>query len=147
MAELFHAFGVEWKLLLAQAVNFAVVLGALWYFLYRPLARVLEKRRGVIAQGVADAAQAKETLDGAASEASETIAAAQTEADRVLAGARTTAGTERAKLLKEAEVRAALLEEDARLKALETKAQALKESEKEIARLAVLAAGKVLEQN
>ena len=37
MNELFAAFGIDWKLLLAQGVNFGIVLVALWYFLYRPV--------------------------------------------------------------------------------------------------------------
>jgi hypothetical protein len=34
MAQLFSAFGLELPLLIAQAVNFAVLMVALWYFLY-----------------------------------------------------------------------------------------------------------------
>ena len=45
MQELFSAFGVNWKLLIAQAVNFGIVLVALRYFLYTPVLEMLEKRR------------------------------------------------------------------------------------------------------
>ena len=61
MAELFAAFGIDWKLLLAQSVNFLIVFGGLTYFLYKPLMRALAAREEKIAKGVKDAEEAEAT--------------------------------------------------------------------------------------
>jgi N utilization substance protein A len=50
MEQLFTTFGVNWKLLVIQAVNFTVLLTALSYFLYRPLMKVLDDRKATIAK-------------------------------------------------------------------------------------------------
>ncbi len=146
MQQLFSAFGIDWRLLIAQAVNFGVVLVALWYFLYRPVLRTLEKRQQVIAQGVADAAQARETLAGVDQEANTRVKDADVKAESIVSAARAAAGIEKAKLLKEAEDRAAAVNKDAELRAAETAARARRESEQDIARLAILAAEKVIRQ-
>ena len=144
MGQLFGAFGIEWKLLIAQAVNFAIVLAVLYYFLFRPLKRVLVKRQEVIAKGVQEAQEAEEKLKGADAVASEKVNLAETQAEAIVMSARVEAGNEKSQILKDAEARAQALSADAEARAKEQASKALHESEKEIARLAVLAAGKVL---
>ena len=146
MQQLFSAFGIDWRLLTAQAVNFGVVLVALWYFLYQPVLRTLEKRRQVIAQGVADAAQAGEVLAGVDREAATRVKNADVKAESIVSAARAAAGIEKAKLLKEAEDRAATVSKDAEMRAAETATRARRESEQDIARLAILAAEKIMKQ-
>lgn len=147
MQQLFSAFGVNWSLLIAQAINFAIVLAALWYFLYKPVLSVLEKRRELVARSVRDAKKAEELFAKADSEAERRVNAADEEAQAIVAEAREAAHAERARLTKEAEARAVAIEKDARARAEEAKAKAAKESEREIARLAILAAEKVLEKH
>jgi F-type H+-transporting ATPase subunit b len=144
MDQLLEAFGIDWKLLIAQAVNFGVLLVALWFFLYKPVMKTLDERAEKIRKGVEDAEKATEMLEGADAEAATRVKRADAEAAELLSSAREAAGTERARLVKEAESRAAAIEKDAEARAEESKARALKESEKEIARLAILAAGKAL---
>lgn len=147
MAELFSAFGVEWHLLVAQAVNFAIVLGALWYFLYRPVLSVIEKRRALVAKGVEDAQRASEMLASADGEAQTRVSTAEREAERLVSAAREVATAEKVRLLKDAEERAAAIAKDALARSEEVAAKAKRESEREVARLAVLAAEKVLRQH
>lgn len=45
MAELFHALGIDWKLLLAQVVNFAILAFLLKRFVYGPVVASLNTRR------------------------------------------------------------------------------------------------------
>ncbi len=144
MAQLFAAFGLNIWLLLAQAANFAVLLVALWYFLYKPVIKMLDARQKKVAQGVQDAELAAEKLATADSKTAEMLSTAENEADGIVMSARETANAEKARIVKEAEVRAAALAADADARAKEAAAKSLRESEKEIARLAVLAAEKVL---
>lgn len=144
MQQLFSAFGVQWDLLIAQAVNFAIVLGALWYFLYKPVLGMLAKRQEMVAKSVAEAAQMEELFKRADGEAESRVHAADKKAEEIVAAARESAGSEKVRLTKEAEERAAAIAKDAEARAAETLLRARRESEQDIARLAVLAAEKVI---
>ena len=144
MSALLNAFGINGSLLLAQAVNFGIVLVALTYFLYKPVMKMLDARQKKVAQGVEDAERAAEKLASADSEAAALVSKAETEADGIVAGARETAGSEKARIVKEAEARAVAIAADADARAKEMAAKVLRDSEKEVARLAILAAEKVL---
>lgn len=146
MEQLFSAFGIDWRLLLAQAVNFAIVLLALRYFLYKPVMKTLEKRQTLVAQSVKDAESVSEKLAGADDEVAKRVAEADTQADEIVTQARDMAGKEKQRLLKEAEARAASVTKDAEARAKDIGMRAERESEKEIARVALLAAEKILKE-
>jgi F-type H+-transporting ATPase subunit b len=146
MQALLGAFGINGSLILAQAVNFGIVLVALTYFLYKPVLNVLDARQKKVAQGVIDAERAAEKLAGADAEATTIVSAADTEADSIMKNAREAAAVEKTRLMKDAEARAAALEADADARAMETAAKIMRDSEKEVARIAMLAAEKVLRQ-
>ncbi|HQU07663.1 MAG: hypothetical protein B7X04_01955 [Parcubacteria group bacterium 21-54-25] len=144
MQQLLAAFGINGKLLIAQAVNFGLLLVVLTYFFYRPLMRILEERRNIVTKGVDDAARAAEKLASADTLAAAHVAEAEVAAGHILKAAREEAGTERSRLVKEAEARAAAIAADAQARAEEVAAKTQRDSEKEIARLAILAAERVL---
>ncbi len=146
MDQLFAAFGIDGKLLLAQLINFGVLFVGLTYLLYKPVMKTLDERRIKVAQGVIDADQAAMKLATAGQEASVMVKSAESEAEGIVASARDAAGNEKARILKEAEARAAAVAADADARAKETASKALRDSEKEIARLSVLAAAKVLQE-
>ncbi|HEY5383337.1 MAG TPA: F0F1 ATP synthase subunit B, partial [Candidatus Paceibacterota bacterium] len=62
MGQVFAAFGIDWRLLLIDSINFGLLLLALWYFLYAPLTKMLEVRRQKVAGGVLDAEAAEAKL-------------------------------------------------------------------------------------
>ncbi len=146
MQALFAAFGLNGSLILAQAVNFGVVLIALTYFLYKPITKVLEARQQKVAKGIEDANLAAEKLATADGIASEKLTVAETEAEGIVVSARETASAEKARIIKEAEARAVLVASDADARAKEATAKMQRESEKDIARIAILAAEKILRQ-
>lgn len=147
MESLLDAFGIDWKLLTAQLVNFGVLFVALTWLLYKPVMKTLDERAAKIAQGVEDAETASEKAAQADENAAIVVKGAETEAEGIVSNARDLAGTEKSRIMKEAEVRAAQVAADAEARAQETAAKALRDSEKEVARLAVLAAEKVLRES
>lgn len=144
MDQLLHAFGIDVKLLLAQAVNFGVLLVVLWLVLYKPVMKTLDERKAKIAKCVIDADEASKKLAGADEEASAIVHKADMEASALVSSARETANAEKVRLLKEAEERAAKIAEDADARAKEAANKMFKESERDIARLAILAAEKTI---
>ncbi len=147
MQQLFSAFGIQLNLLIAQAVNFGLVMIALWYFLYKPVMTTLDERQKRIAQGVQDAEEAAEKLARADDAAAARVSAAESAADGIVASARETASSERSRIVSEAEARAEQVARDAEARAKEEGERMRRESEKEIARLAILAAEKVLKEH
>ena len=146
MQQLFSTFGINWQLLLAQMVNFGLLLSILWYSLYRPVVRIIDERRRVIAEGVSKARAADQKLDEAKAEGEKMVGEAAREAEGLVAQARVRAEERGGEIVRDAESRAAATMKDAAERAEEAKRLALKESEREIARAAVLAAEKILRE-
>lgn len=144
MSALLTTFGIDWHLLTAQVINFAVLAVALTWLLYKPVLKMVKERERVIAKGVTDAEESAKRLAHTGVEVEKLVGAAELEAEDIVERARRSATDEKARILKEAEERALRVALDAEARAKETAAEALRESEKEIARLALLAAEKVI---
>lgn len=103
-----ETLGIQWPKLIAQLVNFSIVLFVLWRFAYKPIFKLLEARRQKIADGVANAEKIKAEL-----------AATEVERKRVLAEA----GDQAARLIEEARAAAARVSETETQKAIATAEQ------------------------
>lgn len=146
MDQLLAVFGVNWKLLLAQGINFALLLIILSYFLYKPILKIIDERREKIAEAVKTAEAAERRLSDAKTESDGLVGAASREAEALVASARTRANEHGLEIVRAAESRADSILADAGARAEEAKRQALLQSEKEIARAAMLAAEKILQK-
>lgn len=138
MSAVFAAFGIDWRLLLINSLNFGILLLALWYFLYAPILKMLEARRQKVAEGVADAEAAAAKLADIKREESAMLSKAGAEADEVLAKARKAAEEKGRALLAESQAAAAASLKEAEAQAAALKQEALEESKKEVAKLVVL---------
>jgi F-type H+-transporting ATPase subunit b len=65
---LLGTFGLNWKLFLAQLVNFAVIIFVLTKWVYRPLIKTMDERAKKIQDGVKNAEEAKTCLSTAKTE-------------------------------------------------------------------------------
>ncbi len=146
MSELFAAFGINWQLLIVQAINFGFLLFALWYFLYTPILKLIDDRQKKIAEGVKTAEEADMKLSDAKTESEQIVGGAAREAESLVATARSRADEKGNEIVKAAEARAGDVLKEAQARAEEAKRIALSESSKEIARAAVLAAEKILRE-
>lgn len=144
MDQLISVFGIDWRLLIAQTINFVVLLGVLSYFLYTPVMKMLDERAKKIAQGLQDAEEAARARTAAENDRSGVLKEAEHQATLVLARAEDEGKLERAAIIKAAQERADAVAKDARMQAEESVRAAVKRSEDEIARAAVLAAEKIL---
>ncbi|HVM73729.1 MAG TPA: F0F1 ATP synthase subunit B [Candidatus Paceibacterota bacterium] len=144
MNQLFAAFGIDWRLLIIQGVNFAVLLSALSYFLYRPVIKMIDDRRAKIAEGMRMAEAAQQRLLDAKVEGEGLVGSAAREAEGLVASARMRADEKSDEIMNAAQMRADALMKNAVARAEESKRRALQESEREVARAAMLAAEKIL---
>ncbi len=138
MSDLFAAFGIDWRLLVINLINFGLLLSALWYFLYAPLTNMLEERRRKVAEGVADADEAARQLADIESSRADMLAKAGSEADEVIAAARSAAQAKGHEIVSASEASAQALLKDAEAQAAELKREAIEESKQEVAKLIVL---------
>ena len=65
MAELLHSLGIEWPILVAQIINFAILLAVLGKFVYKPVMKMLDKRRAETAQALLSEEQSAQKLASA----------------------------------------------------------------------------------
>ena len=138
MSQVLSVFGIDWRLLLINAVNFGLVLLALWYFLYAPVLKMLEERRKKVSDGVRDAESAKRELDEIEKSRAAVLAAAGRDADALSAAARAAGAQKERELVQKGEAAAATLVRDAAAQAAEMKARSIEESKQEVAKLIVL---------
>ena len=146
MEQLIHAFGIDARLILLQVINFGLLMAVLSYLLYKPVLKVLAERQEKIAQGVKDAEEAAKAKADATEERKGIIAQANKEAEAMATRAKEHAVAKGDELVAQAQAKAEQIAKDATLRSEEMKATALKESEAEIAKLAILAAEKVLKE-
>jgi F-type H+-transporting ATPase subunit b len=144
MSEFAAAFGLDWKLLIIQALNFGALLAILTYFLYKPLMKLIDERQARIAEGVRMAEAASTRLAEAKAEGDSLVGTASREAEALVAAGRARADEKGSEILKAAEERAQRVLREADAAAEEAKRQAMQESSREIARAAMLAAEKIL---
>lgn len=146
MEQLIEAFGIDAKLITIQIINFAILVVALSYFLYGPLLRVLKERKEKIEQGLADADAAAQARVAADAEKAAVLASAHEEATAVAARAKAHAATIAEEEAAKAQAKAAEVIANAEKAALALKEKLQKESEAEIAKVAILAAEKILRE-
>lgn len=146
MEEIIKAFGLDSRLIIAQTINFAVLMVLLWYFLYKPVLSMLATREEKIKQGIADAEAAAAARTKAEEEKQNLLSAAHAEAKVIDERVRQSAEDRASNILSEAETKAGHILSEAERQGNDRKADLIKESEAEVAKLAILAAEKVLKE-
>lgn len=144
--EILHVFGIEWKLITIQLINFAVLMFILHRYVYKPLLAIIEKRQWLINQGLDTQEEVKKEKAKLVTEREEILLQAKQEASSLVLTLRKE-GEETAKsLVHTGEEKARAIIERAEKDAIATKNEFLKESERELAKLAVLGAEKILRE-
>ena|SRR3989344_1761574 len=62
MDSIISTFHIDWKIIIAQAVNFGVVFIVLYIFALKPLLKLMAERSGKIEKGIDDAKKSGELL-------------------------------------------------------------------------------------
>lgn len=146
MDALIHAFGLDWRFVGAQIINFVIVLVIIWFVAYKPLMAFLEKRQTMIREGV-EGAQRAEGLERRAQEVlKETLAQATTEASDIVVSAQAVAKKTHESALKDAEIRRQALLKDAEAEAHERTRRIEREAQERVLQQATLLAEKIVTQ-
>ncbi|MDQ5976623.1 MAG: F-type H+-transporting ATPase subunit b [Patescibacteria group bacterium] len=138
--------GIDWKLLLAQVVNFVVVLLVLKRFAYQPMLKLLDERTAKIEKGLVDAESASRKLSEMEMKEKAVLADARTEAKRILAETDEAAAKRDAAKMTETEARVKKLLEESENKIAEDRKKMLEEAKRELAGTVLMAVEKVLSE-
>lgn len=135
MSQLFSQLGIDWRLLLSQAVNFLILLVILRLVAYKPILKVLHDRRAKIEEGLMKAKEADTRLHEIEEIGKEKIHEAEAQSLNILKKTEANARVLEEKLLAEAKRKEAeeienaeatrRAEEEASRRAIEKEATAL----------------------
>ncbi len=140
MAEFIRHFGIDWKLFLAQAVNFFILLFVLKKFAYGPILELFRKRRTEIQEGIAMRREAEKHLREVDSEKQKILSNAEREAISLIDHARETAKKQHQEIVAEAGAKAESIRAQTKHAILQERAAmtaALYDDAKELVRLGV----------
>lgn len=85
MESIITTFHIDWRLLIAQAVNFGLVAGVLWWFAVKPLTKMMAERTETIEKSLRDAEEITKKLQAAEAEKQQIIAQARGQSQEIIA--------------------------------------------------------------
>lgn len=146
MAELISKLGIDWKLLVAQIINFLVLLAILYKFLYRPVLELMQKRTRRIEDGLNKAKEIEEELVKTRQDYKNQISRAKKEANEILEKANVQAEKNKKEMVVKAKEEIAQVINQEKKKIAAGKEQTVKEIKAEIADLVTASVEKILEK-
>lgn len=146
MDSLIETFHIDIKLLIAQAVNFAIVFSVLYFFALKPLMKVMGERTKTIEKSLDDAKKIEENLAKAEEDYKEKINEAKKETSAIIAKAMETAEIKKKESINKAKEEIGQIINKEKAKIQEEKGQVLKEIKKEVADLVAVSLEKILKE-
>ena len=136
--------GINWKLFLAQLVNFAIVLFIFWKWVVKPLGSTLMKRTEKIEEGLKNADRMEEEKRKFDEWKTAEMKKVRVEADHILRTTTDTANQIKQDTIVDAHNQANKVLEQAKASIESEKVQMMKEAKTELATLVVAASEKIL---
>ncbi len=146
MDELIKTFHIDIKLLLAQTVNFGIVVFVLYKFAYKPLLKHMSDRSSVIEKGLDDAKEAQNQLEKAEKTKEDKIQQAKLQARKILEQARYQVEKNKELAVAEARKEAKKVIAQAKVQLSSEKEKMLIETKSEIGNLVALATEKIVKK-
>jgi F-type H+-transporting ATPase subunit b len=140
-----EALGINLNLFLAQLINFGVVVGLLWWLLYKPVTKMLNDRTARIEASLREADDVKKQLANAKSGYEAELTKARQEAAAIVAQAQDRAKAQEAEIVAQARREADRVREEARTQAIQERDQMMREAKDKIAELVTMTASRVLD--
>lgn len=143
--QFFQAFGVDWKSLIAQFVNFAILMFILYKLAYKPLLKFMKDRTEAIARGVEDAKRAKELMTNTKAEEEKILVAARKEAASIIESARVAAGEQAAAIVAQAKTEVVRVVAEGKEALATERANMLTQVKKDVITMVVASTEKILQ--
>jgi F-type H+-transporting ATPase subunit b len=142
-----EGLGINLPTLLAQIVNFVILLVLLYIFAYKPFMNMLDQRSNRIKESLSEADKVKEQAVKAEEDFKKRLEVSSKEGQEVIARAIRTGEEARQRAQQEAKQEAQALVERARVEIQRERDEAIGELRQEFADLTIVAAEKVIEKS
>ena len=146
MDSFISTFHIDWKIIIAQAVNFIIVFLVLYFFALKPLGKLMRERSDKIAKGLDDAVCNADALKLTKAEYTKIINDARTEAHQIFQDGKKEAEIKKAEMLALAKMDVEKMIEQGKKSLENEKVKMVDEAKSEIVSLVVKATEKLLEQ-
>ena len=154
MESIISTFHIDWKIIIAQAINFGIVFAVLYIYALKPLSKLMAERSEKISRGINDAETNAKLLSETHKEYESALAKARNEANKIFQDGKREAEAKKALMLDDAKKEVALVIENGK-KTLEVDKERdwgndyyrgimVEDAKKEIITLATKAAEKLL---
>jgi F-type H+-transporting ATPase subunit b len=145
MESLITTFHIDWKIIIAQMLNFGVVFLILYLFALKPLKKIMGDREEKIAKGLSDAKANALVIIQTQKEYAEVLNKAKDEAHELFTKGKNEALAKRAEMLAGAEQEVAMMIAKGKQSLEAEKSKIISDAKGEIVRLVIMATEKVLE--
>lgn len=144
--EVLAKLGIDWKLLIAQAVNFLVLLWILKRYAYKPILAYLDERTARIESGLQNAEAAEKKLAATLEEEKKILSLAREEAHQSIAKAEEHAKHRDELMLSETKEKIEKMIQEADVHLAEKQAKLMREAKGELAQVVTIAVEKILHE-
>jgi F-type H+-transporting ATPase subunit b len=147
MESFISTFHIDWKIIIAQAINFIIILAVLYLLALKPLKKVMSERQDKIEGGLKDAIKNAEILAQSQKEYEQTVSKARAEAHNIFQEGKKEAEANKADMLRKATLEVDNMIESGKKRLEGMKVEMIEEAKKEIVSLVVKATEKLLESH
>jgi len=146
MESLVSIFHIDWKLFIAQLINFAIIFFVLFKFAFKPIAKIMQERTATIEKSLDDARETENRLAEASSEQARILNEAKKDALAIVEKASQSAEQNKQKLIEKTKLEVAAIIAAEKAKIAQEKEESLKEMKQEMTGLVMLAVEKVIKE-
>ncbi len=144
MESIISTFHIDWKIMIAQAINFGIVFLVLYVFALKPLSKLMAERSEKIAKGIEDAKENEVLIEKTRAEYEEILARAKVEANKIFQDGKKEAEAKKVAMLEDAKKEAAATIESGKKMLEAEKIKMVGEAKNEIINLAMQATEKLI---
>lgn len=144
MEGLISTFHIDWKLMIAQIINFIIVFLALYFLAAKPLKKLVKERTEEITTGLLNGKKNKEILENTKKEYDEIIAKARNEANIIFQDGKKEANLKKNEMLEETKKEVSVMIENGKKTLEAEKSKIMIEAKKEIVSLVLKTTEKVI---
>lgn len=145
MDSLVSTFHIDWKIIIAQLANFAIVIGVVYFFVLKPLTKIMKERSLKIEGGVRDARINAELLSTTKLEYDKIITEARKEALVIFNEGKEKAENQREAMLAQTKQEVTDMIEKGKKTLESEKSKMIEDAKKELVHLVVGATSQLLE--
>jgi F-type H+-transporting ATPase subunit b len=142
--ELIEKLGIDFQLLIAQGINFFILLFILSALVYKPILKLLDKRKKMIEKTVEDSQKLEERMEKLEVDRDKVLSEASEKAMAVIEKAKEEAEAEKQKIIDDAKKEVSALAERYRAQLQEEKGKMIEEVKAEVATLMVRGCEKIV---